>query len=180
MEEREALLTWLEKHAKIWLRLWLENGRLRKLSNEREVHKKVCQRFLALVLTRVHDKIIQAKSLEYKQQGREGIYFTVCKYHPTGEIEIQCYQVPINKLKSRDRTPGNQELVRWWNDEEYFQLGIHLLLSSPQETTKVLEKKVNIVEHKQNSVRVRTDPRDFIRCLDLVQSYWEVTPVVIL
>ena len=180
MKEWEALLTWLEKHAKIWLRFWLKNGRLRRLSNEQEVHEKVCQRFLALVLTHLHDKIIQAKSLEYKQQGREGTCFTVCKYHPTGEIEIPHCQVPINKLKSQDRTSGNQKLVRWRNDEEYSQLGIHLLLSSPQETTKGLEKKMNIVEYKQNSVRVRTDPRDFMRCLDLVQSYWEVTPVVIL
>ena len=135
---------------------------------------------MALVLTRVHDKIIQAKSLEYKQWGREGTYFTVCKYHPTGEIEIQHWQVPINKLKPRDKTPGNWKLVRWRNDEEYFQLGIHLLLSRPQETTKDLEKKMNIVEYKQNSVRVRTDPQDLMRCLDLVQSYWEVTPVMIM
>ena len=180
MEEWEVLLTWLEKHAKVWLRFWLENRRLRRLSSEREIHEKVHQRFLALVLPHVHDKIIQAKRLEYKQQGREGMYFTVCKYHPTGEIEIQHCQVPINKLKSRDRTPGNRKLVRWRNDEEYFQLGVHLLLSSPQETTKDLEKKVNIVEYKQESVRVKTDPQDFMRCLDLVQSYWEVTPVVIL
>ena len=88
--------------------------------------------------------------------------------------------LPIKKLKPRDRTPGNRKLVRWRNDEEYSQLGIQLLLSSPQETTKDLEKKMNIVEYKQDSVRVRTDPQDFMRCLDLVQSYWEVTPVVIL
>ena len=113
MEEWEALLTWLEKHAKVWLRFWLENGRLRRLSNEREIHKKVCQRFLALVLPHVHDKIIQVKSLEYKQQGREGTYFTVHKYHLTREIEIQHCQVLINKLKPRDRTPGNRKLVRW-------------------------------------------------------------------
>ena len=131
-------------------------------------------------LTCLHDKIIQAKSLEYKQRGREGMYFTVRKYHPTEEIEIQHCKVPINKLKSQDRTPGNQKLVRWQNDEEYFQLGVQLLLSSPQETTKDLQKKVNIVEYKQGSVRVRTDPRHFMKCLDLVQSYWEVTPVVIL
>ena len=99
MEEWEVLLTWLEKHAKVWLRFWLENGRLRRFSSEREIHGKVHQRFLALVLPRVHDKIIEAKSLEYKQRDREGMYFTVCKYHPTGEIEIQHYQVPINKLK---------------------------------------------------------------------------------
>ena len=140
----------------------------------------MCQRFLALVLTCLHDKIIQAKSLEYKQRGREGTYFTVRKYHPTGEIEIQHCQVPINKLKSRDRTSGNWKLVRWQNDEECFQLGVHLLLSSLQEFTKGLEKKMNIVEHKQNSVRVRTDPWHFMGCFDLVQSYWEVTPVVIL
>ena len=132
------------------------------MSNEREVHEKVCQRFLALVLTCLHDKIIQAKSLEYKQWGREGTYFTVRKYHPTGEIEIQCCQVPINKLKSRDRTSGNRRLVRWQNDEESFQLGVHLHLSSPQESTKGLEKKMNIVEYKQNSDRVRTDPWHFM------------------
>ena len=86
----------------------------------------------------------------------------------------------MNKLKSRDRTPGSQKLVRWQNDEEYFQSSIQLLLSSPQETTKDLEKKMNIVEYKQGSVRVRTDPWDFMKCLDLVQSYWKVTPVVIL
>ena len=104
-----------------------------------------------MVLPRVHDKIIQVKSLEYKQRGREGTYFTVRKYHPTGEIKIQHCQVPINKLKPQDRTPGNQKLVRWRNDEEYFQLGVHLLLSSPQETTKDLEKKMNIVEYKQET-----------------------------
>ena len=97
MEEWEVILTCLEKHAKIWLRFWLENGRLRRLSSEREIHEKVCQRFLALVLPRVHNKIIQVESLEYKQWGREGMYFTVHKYHPTGEIEIQCCQVLINK-----------------------------------------------------------------------------------
>ena len=42
-----------------------------------EIYEKVCQRFLALVLPHVHDKIIQVKSLEYKQRGREGMYFTV-------------------------------------------------------------------------------------------------------
>ena len=99
------------------------------------------------------------------------MYFTVHKYHPTGEIEIQHCQVPINKLKSQDRTSGNQKLVRWRNDEECFQLGIHLLLSSPQQSTKGLEKKMNIVEYKQNSVRVRTDPRHLMGCFDLVQSY---------
>ena len=99
MEEWEVLLSWLEKHAKVWLRFWLENSRLRRLSSECEIHEKVCQRFLVLVLPRIHDKIIQAKSLEYKQQDREGAYFTVLKYHPPGEIEIQCCQVPINKLK---------------------------------------------------------------------------------
>ena len=133
-----------------------------------------------MVLSHLHDRIIQAKSLEDKQRGREGTYFTVCKYHPTGKIEIQHCQVPINKLKSRDRTPGNRKLVTWQNDEENFQLSIQLLLGSPKETTKDLEKEVNILEHKQGSVRVRTDPRDFVKCLDLVQSYWEVTPVVIL
>ena len=95
------------------VKILLENGKLRRLSNEQEVHEKVCQRFLALVLTRLHDKIIQGKSLEYKQWGREGTYFTVHKYHPTGEIEIQHCQVLINKLKSRDRTSGNRKLVRW-------------------------------------------------------------------
>ena len=99
MEEWEVLLSWLEKHSKIWLRFWLENGRLRRLSSEREIHEKIHQRFLALILPCIHDKVIQTKSLEYKQQGREGMYFTVRKYHSTREVEIQHCQVPINKLK---------------------------------------------------------------------------------
>ena len=180
MEEWEVLLSWLEKHAKVWLRFWLENRRLRRLSSEREIHEKIHQRFLALILPRIHDKVIQTKSLEYKQQGREGTYFMVCKYHPTGEVEIQCCQVPVNKLKTRNRTPRIWKLVRWQNDEEYFQLGVHLILSNPEESVKDLEKGVNIVEYKQESVRVRTHPQDLMRCLDLVQSYWEVTLVVIL
>ena len=88
MEEWEVLLGWLEKHVKISLRFWLENGRLRRLSSEREIHKKMHQRFLALVLPCIHNKVIWVKSLEYKQQGREGTYFTVRKYHPSGDVEI--------------------------------------------------------------------------------------------
>ena len=180
MEEWEVLLSWLEKHAKVWLRFWLENGRLRRLSSGREIHEKIHQKFLALILPRIHNKVIQTKSLEYKQQEREGTYFMVRKYHPTGEVEIQCCQVPINKLKPQNRTPGIWKLLRWRNDEEYFQLDVQLILSNPQESIEDLEKVINIVEYKQESVRVRTDPRDLMRCLNLVQSYWEVTPVVIL
>ena len=55
MEEWEVLLEWLEKHAKIWLRFWLENGRYRRSSSEREVHEKIYQRFLSLVLPRICD-----------------------------------------------------------------------------------------------------------------------------
>ena len=95
MEEWGVLLDWIERHAKIWLRFWLENKRL---GRESEVHEKIYQRFLALVLPRIHDKAIQAKSLEYKQLGREGTYFTVSKYHSTQDVEIQRCQVPANKL----------------------------------------------------------------------------------
>ena len=55
-----------------------------------------------------------------------------------------------------------------------------LILSRPEESVEDLEKVMNIVEYRQDSTRIRTDPQDLKRCFDLVQSYWVATPMVIL
>ena len=40
----------------------------------------------------------------------------------------------------------------------YFQIGVLLILSSPKESAEDLQKVMNIVEYKQDSTRIRTDP----------------------